>query len=309
MYREACSENTRQNKTDVKSVKVRLVNIDKDDCKPTPTCKMELEMDKGRVFLKEVLPDTGCSQTIISKSLAKTNEMFMDPKKTKQIWNASNELMLCKGTATFEVAFGGQNTEVMALMSPDLEDYVLLGRRALQRLKIILLNFPNVMKEEIVWSACVQNTPETDPKAEIEKTMAKFPTVLEEPSPDGRKLKPMKGGQMTIHMKKGEIKPTHIYTARICPYAFEEYAKDELDKSENMGIIQKVEGATQWCSSCSFVTKPGGGCRLVTDLKVIMTMSSGLHICFRRRRTSSHYQVAILPFSSICLRLANSWFV
>ena len=181
--------------------------------------------------------------------------------------------MSCKGTATFEVSHGGQTTKVSALVSPNLDDDVLLGWRALQRLKIIPENFPNVMKaEEIVWTACVKNTepekvPKTDPKAGIEKAMAKFPTVFEEPSLDGGKLKPMKGGPMTIHMKKGKIKPTHIYTAWKCPYAFKEYAKDELDKSENMQIIQKVEGATQWCSPCSFVTKPGGGCRLVMDLK------------------------------------------
>ena len=158
--------------------------------------------------------------------------------------------MSCKGTATFEVSHGGQTTEVSALVSPNLDDDVLLGWQALQRLKIIPENFPNVMKaEEIVWTACVKNTepekvPKTDPKAEIEKTMAEFPTVFEKPSLDGGKLKPMKGGSMTIHMKKGKIKPTHIYMARKCPYVFEEYAKDELDKSENMGIIQKVEGAT-----------------------------------------------------------------
>ena len=98
--------------------------------------------------------------------------------------------------------------------------------------------------------------------------MADNPSVFEEPNLDGGKLKPMKGGPMTIHMKKGEIKPTHIYTARKCPYAFEESAKEELDKSEKMGIIKKVEGASQWCSPCSFVTKPGGGCRLVVDLEL-----------------------------------------
>ena len=78
-------------KKPVKSVKVRLVNVKKDDCEPTPTCNMEFKTDKGHVFSKEVLPDTGCSQTIISESLAKTNKMFVDLKKTKQIWNASNE--------------------------------------------------------------------------------------------------------------------------------------------------------------------------------------------------------------------------
>ena len=85
----------------------------------------------------------------------------------------------------------------------------------------------------------------TDPKAEIEKTLEKFPSVFDEPSLEGGKLKPMKGGPMTIHMKKGEIRPIHIYIARKCSCAFKEYAKDELDKSENMEIIQKMKGATQ----------------------------------------------------------------
>ena len=141
-------------------------------------------------------------------------------------------------------------------MFPDLDDDVLLGWRALQRLNIVPENFPKVMEtKEIVRTACVKNTepnqaPKTDPRAEIEKTMTEFPTVFEEPSLDEGKLKPMKGGQITIHLKKDEIKPTLIYTARKCPYAFKEYAKDELDKSENIGIIQKVEGATKWCLPC-----------------------------------------------------------
>ena len=179
-------------KTDAKSVKVRLVNVDKDDCEPTPMCTMEFKTDKGRVFSKEVLPVMGCSQTIITENLAKTNRMFVDRKKKKQIWNASNEHMLCRGTATFEVSYGSQTTKVSALVSPDLEDDVLLGWRGLQRLKIIPDNFPNPMKtEEIVRAACVK----TDPKAEIEKTMEKFPKVFDEPSLEGGKLKPMKVGQ------------------------------------------------------------------------------------------------------------------
>ena len=252
-------------KTDAKSVKVRLVNVDKDDSEPTPTCNMEFKTEEGRKFSKEVLPDTGCSQTIVSEKLTRTNRMSVNPRKKKQIWNASNERMVCRGTTTFEVSYYGQSTRVSALVSPDLnDDDVLLGWKSLQKLKIIPENFPNPIKtEDVIRAACAK----MDPRTAIENTMKKFPTVFDEPSLEGGKLKPMKGGPMTIHLKKGEIKPTHIYTARKCPYAFEDYAKEELDKSENMGIIEKVEGATEWCSPCSFVTKPGGGCRLVTDLK------------------------------------------
>ena len=55
--------------------------------------------------------------------------------------------MLCRGTATFEVSYGGQTTEVSALVSPDLnDDDVLLGWKALQRLRIIPENFPSPTK-------------------------------------------------------------------------------------------------------------------------------------------------------------------
>ena len=111
----------------------------------------------------------GSSQTIISENLAKTNRMFVNPRKKKQIWNASNERMLCRGTATFEVSYGGQTTDISALVSPDLDDDVLLGEKAFQRRSL-----------------------------------------------EGGKLKPMNGGPMTIHMKKGDIRPTHIYTACKC---------------------------------------------------------------------------------------------
>ena len=155
--------------------------------------------------------------------------MFVNWRKKKQIWNASNELMSCEGTTTFQVNYEGQKTEVVALVSSDLDDEVLLGWRAVQRLKIIPEIFPHVMEsastkiaesDKIVQSACVkdtepdQATTETpsqllmsstetslDPKAKIEKAMADFPSVFEEPSLDGSKLKPMKGGPMTIHMK------------------------------------------------------------------------------------------------------------
>merc|ERR1712223_82833 len=114
-----CTEKT---KSDAKSVKVRLVNVDKDDCEPTPTCNMEFKTEKGRTFSKEVLPDTGCSQTIVSENLTKTHRMLVNPKKKKQIWNASNERMLCRGTTTFEASCGDQTTEVLVLVSPDLND-------------------------------------------------------------------------------------------------------------------------------------------------------------------------------------------
>ena len=65
---------------------------------------------------------------------------------------------------------------------------------------------------------------------------------------------------MKIHLKPGPKNVTHLYTPRKCPYAFKGQAKAELDKDKTLGIIEKVEGTSKWCSPMSFVMKPNGGC-------------------------------------------------
>ena len=106
---------------------------------------MAFKSEKGQKFVTDVLPDTGCSQTIIAKDMVDTNNIVFDRSKKKKIKNASNEPMQCNGTVAFEVQFEGQKTMVQALVSSDLTDEILLGWRALQRLGIISPNFPHVM--------------------------------------------------------------------------------------------------------------------------------------------------------------------
>ena len=62
-----------------------------------------------------------------------------------------------------------------------------------------------------------------------------------------------------------EIRP-HVYTPRKTPYAFEAAAKAKLDEDEALGVIEKVEGTSEWCSPMSFVRKPSGKIRSVIDL-------------------------------------------
>ena len=72
---------------------------------------------------------------------------------------------------------------------------------------------------------------------------------------------------MKIHLKKSEnVKPLHVYTPRKTPYAFEAAAKAKLDEDEALGVIEKVEGTSEWCSPMSFVRKPSGKIRSVIDL-------------------------------------------
>ena len=289
-------------KATTKTVKVKVVTSKKDDCEPTPTCMMDFVTESGRKFSNQVLPDTGCSQSIVALDLVEANNMEIDKKAKKRIRNASDEPMACHGSVVFEVGWQGRRTEVVALVSSDLTQEVLLGWKTLKRLSIIPEDFPNISDvqcqrvigcakqsagrtdqlagrtdQSAGWTDQSAGRPKhftkanlylgKDPKANIEEAMAAFPVVFQEPSEVDGVLKTMKGGPMKIHLKDVPIIPTQLYTARKVPYAFEDSARAELDKLEKMGIIEKVEGASDWCSPISFVRKPGGGVRSVVDLK------------------------------------------
>ena len=292
---------------------VRAVSINKaelldlDDCAPTPICDMQFETENGNIFKHDVLPDTGCSQSLVSLNIAKANGMSINKNKKKNIRNASDEKMICNGTVVFKLDFQGVSTKVEALVSQDLKDEVLLGWAALKRLRIIHEDFPNPIPcpnqldssqslnvvscppgrapcqvvEAKACRAVSHGGPRClklftkdnlylgeDPKSNVEAAMAAFPKIFEEPSEAEGGLKIMKGDPMKIKLKPGPLKPTQVYTARKIPYAFEEFAKAELDKLVAMGVIEFCGyEATEWCSPCSFVRKPGGGMRSVVDLQ------------------------------------------
>ena len=67
------------------NVKRVIVKRVEDDCEATPTCEMAFKTDKGQEFITEVLPDTGCSQSIIAMDLVNANDMSID-KKRKKNW-------------------------------------------------------------------------------------------------------------------------------------------------------------------------------------------------------------------------------
>ena len=133
--------------TKASTVRVSVVRSKKavenhDDCAPTPICNMEFKPKKGKIFQHDVLPDTGCSQSIISHDIAVNNGMRINKRKKKTILNASDEPMICNGTVLFDLSYYDHRTTVEALVSSDLNDEVLLGWQTLKRLHIIHEDFP-----------------------------------------------------------------------------------------------------------------------------------------------------------------------
>ena len=183
-----------------------------DDCEPTPICNMHFETENGVEFTHDVLPDTGCSQTLISLDLAKSNGMVVNRKLKKNIRNASDESMCCNGTVEFEVSFQGNSTRVAALVSSDLAGgEVLLDWKALRRLRIIPEHFPSpipkgqiskMLKLDVDQFA---HLPRRDPKSNVEEAMSAFPEVFQDQSEVSGVLKAMKlrsANQFGLFVKK-----------------------------------------------------------------------------------------------------------
>jgi hypothetical protein len=108
---------------------------------------------------------------------------------------------------------------------------------------------------------------------------------------------------MTIHIQKDvEIKPLRICTPRKTPYAYQDAAKAKLDEDEANGIIEKVEGVSDWCSAMSFVPNPGGKVRSVLDL---------VHLNRYAQRPTHPFPapkdiVARIPNNSVCFAVFDA---
>ena len=78
----------------------------------------------------------------------------------------------------------------------------------------------------------------------------------------------MIGPKYEIEMKDEPIKLLHLKVPRKTPFALRDRAKAELDSLVAKGVLRKLEEGeiTKWLSRASFVVKPSGGMRLVTNL-------------------------------------------
>ena len=74
------------------------------------------------------------------------------------------------------------------------------------------------------------------------------------------------GELFEIHLKEGAV-PHCIYTPRQVPLPLREKVKQELDKMESMGVIEKSNDPTPWCAGMVVVPKRDGKIRICVDLK------------------------------------------
>ena len=181
--------------------------------------------------------------------------------------------MPCSGSTSFQATYGGETTNVLALVTPALNKEVILSWRTLQRLKVIPKDFPSPVplhvkvatsKAKKKQSNLVKSEEAINLNETIEELMDQYQEVFK--TNDLDQLKTMKGEAMKIELVDGPIKPLHVNKPRKAPYSYQGASKAKLDKLVSLGILESVEGSIDWISPMSFVPKPDGDVCLVADL-------------------------------------------
>ena len=231
---------------------------------------------EGTAFNFDAFPDTGCQQSLVSADLVSAYGMVLDPRRTKQIQAVDGGDVPCSGSVTFKAPYGGQETDILALVTPALHEEVVLGWRALQRLGVIPKDFPRCSKDQVTTKKTLMPLPpqehkkkvnRTDDTIDLTKSVKGLIKEYESVFKVDFKLQTMKGPPMKIELVDNvPIKPLHIYTPRKTPYAYQNAAKAKLNQLEEYCITEKVTGPTDWCSPMSFVPKPDRDVRPVIDL-------------------------------------------
>ena len=229
---------------------------------PTPKLLCKVVPYSGDSFEHEVIPDTGATITVVSKKIAKRNNMKITPANQEKLIAADDTPMNVSGITRFTI----NETPIRALVSSSVTDDILVCWRDMIRLGIIHPNFP-----EPQFSSCLQvsdPTPEdiTSIEARKDKLFEEYADVLCDTLPE----KPMKGPLMDIKLRTDlPVKPRFATTTKPLPTHYEEQAKTLVDKLVKDGVVEEVplDEICPWISPAFFVPKEGGkaGLRLVTD--------------------------------------------
>ena len=100
----------------------------RDDAAPTPLMEnVSMELAAGTPFLFDVFPDTGCYQSLMLLDLVSTYGMHLDWGRIKKIKAAHGGRMECCGSVSFQASYEGRITDVLALVTPALQDEILLS--------------------------------------------------------------------------------------------------------------------------------------------------------------------------------------
>ena len=160
----------------------------------------------------------------------------VNPSRTKRIQGVTGgPSEPCRGSASFQLTYDGQVTNVKGLVTDVVTNEILLSLETLKRLGVVPQDYPRSQ-----WSTAKKATSENDVEdvdlaLEIERLKKKYPEVFDHEV----ELKIMNGHPVKIELKNDvAIKPLHINVPRRVPYAEEAAAKAELDRLVRLGVLE-----------------------------------------------------------------------
>ena len=214
----------------------------------------------GCDFRYPCIPDTGATETCIPLRLARRFNLKVDPKLAIHLRGVSGPLKV-EGGVRLTLSAGGHETKTVAQVSSSLQDDdILICLQDLKALGVVQEDFPHAQHPGAAKAVKAVKT------EAFNDLLREFNDVLKT-SKD--KFPPMKGGPMTIKLRKDvDIKPHKALTTRMIPLHMQKAANQLIKELIESDVIEKVNEPTQWCHRGFFTPKPGrpNDPRLVVNL-------------------------------------------
>ena len=108
-----------------------------DDSEPTPLMKdvkiwpFKTNQGLGKTTMLDVFPDTGCQQFLVAGNLVSACGLVLDQTKNKKIKSVDGNRVPCSGSTPFQAKYGGETTNVLALVTRALNKEMILLWRTL----------------------------------------------------------------------------------------------------------------------------------------------------------------------------------
>ena len=199
----------------------------------TPRLPVSVSHVNGN-FNFDAFPDSGSAATMISEDLTTKHNIPPQPATSNCNYVSVNgSPLVTKGRALLTIKARNTTTKTAAVITPEINNELLIGYSDLKKLQSIPNNFPNA----------TVNAVNTKDESSIFNNMRQslineFPSVLTDLLPDSTS---MTGNLMKIPITGNEIKPTKIMTARSVPLHWKEKATQAVDKLVKTKVITKVD--------------------------------------------------------------------
>lgn len=119
----------------------RVIKGSKAVNKPTPRMMVQLRSEAGSFDLN-ALPDSGATRTLLSSDIARKFGIRPIPSRRDNITVANGDSIPCEGAADLAIFFEGRGVIIDALITPGLQNELLLSWYDLVALGVLPANFP-----------------------------------------------------------------------------------------------------------------------------------------------------------------------